>query len=227
MLGATPPATHGAALLVRTDEKVPVRAHHGPPAGYAEAGNVVLAGNRRLLLGMNVGALVLLLLCCAGTGTLFSAVRPELLTFEATFTSPGQALARLGPFAAAALVTPLLVILVHEALHGIGFWWYTRARPTFGWNGWDAYATASGWCFTRGQMMVVGLAPLVVITLGGLVVAALAPKPLAILALLAIVVNAAGASGDLYLVGRLLRLPGPVVVEDQHDRMTWYLPATP
>jgi putative zincin peptidase len=210
---------------VRTDENVPVRAHHGPPAGYAEAGRVVLAGNRQLLLGMNVGALVLLLLCCAGTGTLFGAVRPELLTVEATFGSPGQALARLGPFAAGALVTPLLVILVHEALHGAGFWWYTRARPAFGWNGWYAFATAPGWCLTRGQMMVVGLAPLIVITLGGLVLASFAPKPLAILSILAVVVNAAGACGDLYLVGRLLRLPGAVLVEDQHDRITWYLPA--
>jgi hypothetical protein len=194
------------------------------PPGYVEAGHVELAGNRRLLAGMTVAALLVLLLCCLGLGGLASLVRHELTASEATFATPGEALVVLGPFGVAAAITPILVIAAHEALHGAAFWYFTRSRPRFGLTGWYAYATAPGCYFSRGEMVAVGLAPFVTISAASLAGAWLAPAPLAMLLLLAGAVNAAGAVGDVYFTFRLLGLPAAAVVEDRPDGMTWYLP---
>jgi hypothetical protein len=53
-------------------------------------------------------------------------------------------------------------------VHGAAYWWFTRARPVFGLDGWHAYAAAPGWILARGQIVVVALAPLVVLTAGAL-----------------------------------------------------------
>jgi hypothetical protein len=206
-------------------DNVAVRASKTLPAGYVEAGSVVLAGNRRLIAAMNVSGLVVLVVSCGALGGLASVVRPELAAYEVTFPTLGAAMAALGLFAAGVVFTSILVLVLHEAVHGLVFWAYTRSRPRFGYAGWYAYATAPGWFFSRGQMLVVGLAPLVTISVATLATAWIAPVPLAVLLLLGTVVNAAGAVGDVYFSARLLALPSTAIVEDHHDRLTWYLPA--
>lgn len=212
----------GLALI---DKNEPVRATRTLPPGYVEAGGVTLEGNRRLVFWMNMTALGLLALTCCGFTSLISAVRPELFTFEVRFASPDKALVLSGLFAGGALLTVVLTILAHELLHGAAFWFYTRARPVFGLKGWYAYASAPGWFFPRGQILVALLAPLVVISLGGVVGALFAPALPAAVLLFAAAVNTAGAAGDLYLLVRLAAVPATTVVEDRLEGITWYVKA--
>ncbi len=222
-LPARAPKAGGGGLAPGRDNGL-MRAQQAPPAGYGEAGRIILSGNRRLVVAVNVASVLVLIASCLVLGPLASAVRPDVLGYEISFDLTWPTLVGPVAFAAGLALTPVAVIVLHEMLHGVGFWSFTRARPRFGFKTWYAYATAPGWFFSRAQMLVIGLAPFAVITLAGLLVAWQGPKALAVLALFGIAINTAGTVGDAYLALRILRLPKSAVIEDQVEGMIWYLP---
>jgi hypothetical protein len=165
---------------------------------------------------LNLAGLVFFL----GYGWLFTRV---FRLFRPTFN-----LADLSPNVVTNLIALLLasvgVIFVHELVHGLFFWIFLRDRPKFGLRGSYAFAAAPAWYIPRGPYVMVGLAPLVVITLAGL--AALLYIPQAALPTLwfALTLNAAGAVGDIFIVGWLYFQPPAVLVNDQGDRFSMFLP---
>ena len=60
-----------------------------------------------------------------------------------------------------------VVILLHELVHGLFFWVFTRHRPRFGVKALYAYAAAPDWFIPRGTFIWVALSPLVTISLLG------------------------------------------------------------
>ncbi len=171
--------------------------------------------SRRLLLVMNLVGLLLLPLF----GWLFllatAALRPELdsLTLEPVV---------FGLDLVSVLLALLLVMVLHELVHGFFFWLFTRERPEFGFKLLYAYAAAPGWYFPRWQFVIVGLAPLVLLSLGGLLLIAVLPFHWMPVIYLAIVTNAAGAVGDLAVVAWLFNRPAHTYVQDEGPRMTLY-----
>ncbi len=136
-------------------------------------------------------------------------------------------LAHWGPWVALLTIVLLytVMVVVHEALHGVGFWLFTRERPRFGLHlPSAAYAAAPDWLLTRHQHLIVGLAPLTVITLGGSILLAYLPPLLAAAALFIVVINATGSVGDLLMVAWLLRQPRDVLVQDTGSAITTYRP---
>ncbi len=116
----------------------------------------------------------------------------------------------------------ILVVLMHEWVHGLFFWIFTRQQPVFG-VGWGyAYACAPGWYFPRWQYLIVGLAPLVLLTLGGLAAIAIAPSNWVTPIYLGLLINASGAVGDLWITARIAREPGEILVEDTGDGFKVY-----
>lgn len=111
------------------------------------------------------------------------------------------------------VVSYLLVLPVHELLHGITFLLW-GSRPYFGAKlPLALYCSARDQIFSRNYYLVIGLAPFVVITLFGILFTLFAPD-LAVYMLFATVGNVAGAAGDLWVVRRLLKQPASVFVED-------------
>ncbi|HKV58087.1 MAG TPA: DUF3267 domain-containing protein [Ktedonobacteraceae bacterium] len=106
-----------------------------------------------------------------------------------------------------------LMLPLHEALHGAAFLLW-GGKPYFGAKlPYALYCGAKNQLFRRNQYLVVGLAPLVVITLVGIVITLIAPVAAAYT--LAITVgNVSGAAGDVWSVARMLRLPDTTLVED-------------
>ena len=43
------------------------------------------------------------------------------------------------------LLAIVLTFIIHELVHGLFFWIFNRSRPTFGFKGAYAYASAPGW----------------------------------------------------------------------------------
>jgi hypothetical protein len=199
-----------------------VRARQTLPEGYREAGTLKLAGNKRLIYGVTVAAFAVLGVCCLALSALAGAVRPELAGFSMTFSTAGEAFTFMGVLLGGLALVPALVCVVHELMHGLGFWFFTRSRPRYGFTGWYAYATAPGWFLPRNQMLLVILAPLVTITVVGLAVVLVAPPPVAMFFLYGVALDASGAVGDVYFAVHLLRTPPTTIVEDRHDSMTWY-----
>jgi hypothetical protein len=109
----------------------------------------------------------------------------------------------------------VLVIVVHEALHGAGFLAF-GGRPRFGAGVRGglpyAFATCPGRRFTMAQFLVIGALPLVVIDAASL--AAAVSGTLAGYGMLAFVFNTSGAVGDLWVIGLILQTPAQAVYED-------------
>lgn len=111
------------------------------------------------------------------------------------------------------IVSYLLVLPLHELIHALAFLFW-GGRPYFGAKlPLALYCGAKKQLFWRNHYLVVGLAPLVVITLAGLLFTFLAPV-LASYALFATVGNIAGAAGDVLVAVKLWRQDSKILVED-------------
>lgn len=189
------------------------------PPGYREVGTLDLRSNLRALIALNVTGAVLLVLA----GIVFLRIglwlRPEAaaqLSFR-FFSMGGVFKVVIGLLAITALM-----LLTHEAIHGVFFWLFTRSRPRFGIGAGYAYATAPGWFLPRAQYLIVGLAPLVIISIAGMALAAVAPLSWFAPLLALVIMNASGAVGDLAVVGWLLMQPGDCLAQDKGDAVTLY-----
>src|SRR5215469_3432507 len=107
----------------------------------------------------------------------------------------------------------MVILVVHEAIHAAAFALW-GGGPYFGVKlPYALYCGAKNQLFRRNHYLVVGLAPLVVISLAGIIFTLLSPA-LASYTIFATVGNVAGAAGDVWVVARLLRQPETTVVED-------------
>ncbi len=117
-----------------------------------------------------------------------------------------------------------VMIVLHEGLHGLFFWLYTHAKPKFAFKGFYAYAAMPGWYLPRREYLVTALAPLVGITVLGVLGLALLPgwadPPLIWL----LILNTSGAVGDLWIVWALLRAPSGVLGCDNGDSAELFVP---
>ena len=118
----------------------------------------------------------------------------------------------------------LVMIFLHEAVHGLFFWIFTQSRPKFGFRGFYAFASAKDWYIPKKPYTVVGLAPLVILTVVGVIALLFVPSPWILPVLLFITLNFAGAVGDMYTVYWLLKKPEDILVQDFGDRMQVYGP---
>jgi len=149
---------------------------------------------------------------------------PEVFTFyevtvdgeTTTFAMDLTAIAV--PFLAALVVTTV----VHELLHGIVFRFYGYdvsygVAPAMG----AFYAAAFGQFQKRAELLRVGLAPLVGIT-AVCIPLLFVPVPIvALTAAFVLVLNTAGAIGDLYATWRLWRLPEGTLLYDVDIRRSY------
>jgi hypothetical protein len=106
-----------------------------------------------------------------------------------------------------------IILPVHEAIHGLTilFW---GGRPHFGAKlPLALFCGAREQIFRRDQYIVVALAPLVVLSIAGMILMLLAPG-LASYAIFAIAGNISGSAGDIIVARKLCRLPRNVLVED-------------
>ncbi|MBN1202130.1 MAG: DUF3267 domain-containing protein [Anaerolineae bacterium] len=112
----------------------------------------------------------------------------------------------------------LLVLPLHEWLHGLAIR-RVGHRPRYGVRLLVLFATADGAYFRRGEFIQVSLAPLVVISAAGLFLMLFLPLGLAQWIALAVMMNAAGAIGDLWMALVALRFDPSVLVQDEEDAM--------
>lgn len=113
-------------------------------------------------------------------------------------------------------------ILLHELVHGLFFWWFSRARPSFGLGAGYAYAAVPGWYFAKWPYLVIGLSPLVLLTALGLLALLVVPAEWLSMLFLAIAFNAGGAAGDIFVCIRVALSPDSVLVQDLGDVFELY-----
>jgi hypothetical protein len=198
------------------------------PANYHPYATVDLAKNKALLVGLTLLGLGLFLVFGWLFVQLAIAVRgggdaTQVPGIGLTTSASGAFSFTLsGSWIVAVLLACFLVPVVHEATHGIFFWVFTRERPRFGYRVLYAYAAAPDWYLPRGRYLMVGLAPLVLLSLGGTALLPVAPVALVPTLLAFLVFNAAGTVGDIVISIWLLFQPATLLARDTGDAITFY-----
>ncbi|MDX9956587.1 MAG: DUF3267 domain-containing protein, partial [Anaerolineae bacterium] len=177
------------------------------PDNYHEVTYWRLSDHRILLVALNLIGTVLMGLALAGFAAWAHLWHPFA---SSTITAPQMFLT----------VAMLLMTLVsHELLHGLALRYY-GAKPTYGilWKALMFYATAAGHAFRRNAYVVIALAPLVGLSVLGLLLLML-PLPvwLALPVVLCAAFNVGSAVGDLWLVRVASRYPHSAYIVDEKD----------
>jgi Putative zincin peptidase len=195
------------------------------PTGYTLQGSISLKNDRRLSILLTILSIPWFILCVAS----FAYIAGLLGALGSGNGSGSVTLASTTLILYLVILVAMLVavLVLHELVHGLLFWLYTKSRPHFGFKGAYAYAAAPDWYIPQPQFVVVGLAPLVLISLVGLLALPFTTPPVSFVFIVALVVNATGAIGDLYMFIRLLCVPREVLIEDQGERIRWFAPAHP
>ncbi len=111
-----------------------------------------------------------------------------------------------------------LMLVFHELVHGIFFWLFTQERPRFALKSGYAYAAAPEWYLPRKQYVLVGLSPLLVISVLSIILAVLFPAHQVSYLLFVATFNAAGALGDIIVVAWVFRQPRTTLIMDHGDK---------
>ena len=193
-------------------------AHRTLPEGYDLSRTLDLVNDRKLLLILSAASLGLFLVSWVGLAWLLRLLRPDF-PIDASF--------EFTPSGTGGLLLPLLVLLgvifvmviLHEAIHGVCFWMFTGGQVKFAFKGAYAYAAAPDWFLHKRPYMFVSMAPLVLITVFGLMVLWWAPSGWIAPLMLLIAMNASGAIGDIYVLILLTKMPEDALVQDFGELM--------
>jgi hypothetical protein len=182
------------------------------PRQYAVHSTINLSRNRWLAISLNLGACILffIFVCCFTYVAVW--LHPNL---QITFVQMSQ----LDLPSLIMIFAFLLIVqaVLHELTHSFFFWLFTERRPRFTrkWLQAYAYATAPEDYYLRRNQYVLALAaPFIFITLGGLAWLPLSSIDWVPILVFIMAANAAGAVGDLFMVGWMLRQPPTAIVRD-------------
>ena len=180
------------------------------PGSHFKTWELDLAKNQKAAIVLNIAAFPLFVLFGWIFVKVASFIRPEIVIKL-----------YLTPVTAHPIVYFLIffivvvgIMFIHELIHGAFFWMFTRSKPIFGLKLLFAYAGAPEWYIPRNQYAVIGLAPIILITLAGFLVILLVPLTVGQLALFGITMNASGAVGDLYVSGKVMCQSRDVLIRD-------------
>ena len=196
---------------------IPKTPIHNLPTGYIEDRHLT-ATEGRTLLWLNLASLVPLGIALIVMGWWWALVRQLRGPYSTAFS---EQLPTIIAIAAVLVIT----LGGHEALHGLAIRLYGH-QPRFGiaLSKGVMYATTDNALFPRNQFIAIALAPLVVMTLAGMVLMILVPDTLANYVGLAVALNAAGAIGDLWMAAVVMRYSPDTLVRDEADSIRIYVP---
>lgn len=129
------------------------------------------------------------------------------------------------------LLLPLIVLLagifayivLHEAVHGVFMYAFSRVRPRFGFKLVFAYAGSEAY-FDKIRYIVIALAPVVFWGMVLLIIDLFCKGIWFWVFYIIQVCNVGGAAGDLYVTAKILRMPKDILIQDTGTQMTVFTP---
>ena len=183
------------------------------PVGYIRSGQIDLKKDKRLAILLNIGAFIVFIPMFYLLPGFAALVRPQITNFSGTITI-GNMLGALG--------LTVVVLIIHEIIHGLFFWIFSHGRPVFALRPLYAYAGAPTWFFPKRQYAITALGPLVIIGAVGLLLLLLAPISWIPMIAFLVALNTGGAMGDLLAFIRLLKCSPTSFTNDTGDVVTFY-----
>lgn len=183
------------------------------PNGYVQSAEINLKKDKRLNILLNIGAFIVFILMFFLLSGFTALVRPDITNFSVTITI-GKMLGALG--------LTVIVLILHEIIHGLFFWIFSHGRPVFALRPLYAYAGAPTWFFHKHQYAITALGPLVIIGAVGLLLLLLAPISWILMIVFLMALNTGGAVGDLFVFIRLLKCSPTSFTNDTGDVVTFF-----
>jgi hypothetical protein len=183
--------------------------------------NTLNLSSSRTVFWLNIAAIPLLFIFGWLFGRLINGFRttnPFLNGFWGLITT----FSGWGLFAILALI--IIMLVLHELIHGTFFWLFTRERPKFALRSGYAFAAAPEWYLPKSQYIIVGIAPLVVISIVCIILASLVPLAYVPYPLFVATFNAAGALGDMIVVAWVSTQIHSVLIRDSGDKFSAFTP---
>jgi hypothetical protein len=188
------------------------------PEGYVQSDEINLKKNKRLAIVLNIVAFPVAVLSFFLLSGFAVWVRPGLTSTSITMTV-GELAVLLG------LV--LMLLTIHELIHGVFFWVFTRSRPVFALRLFYAYAGAPDWYIPTRQYAFAAVGPLAVIGAVGLLLVLLVPESWVMFIVILVALNTGGSMGDLLILTRISKASPTCLANDAGDVITFYeLPST-
>ena len=173
---------------------------------------------------INFAAMMLMFLTMIFCGFLIYWQRFNELNFPTHYVPPKPLWAL--KFFATMFGTVALMVPIHEGIHGIFYWIFTRTRPRFIFKHYYAFVSAPGWYFPRWQYFFIGLSPLVMITALCILGIIYLPIGFVLPLYLLVIFNCGGSIGDLWVAARLLVTSRKTMIRDFGEAIEFYsLPA--
>lgn len=182
------------------------------PEGYEKKMTFDLQNDKKLMVGINIAAIVIAVL-------MLLLVLP-FKSISMLFDMSGGMVKYFLRFAVI-LVGSIVYIFLHEFIHGFFFRFFSGEKATYGFTGPYAYA-ASSWYFDKRSYLIIGLSPIVIWGIVLSVVCVVVPRDFFWSAYFIQVMNISGAAGDLYVTYKMLRLPPDILVRDHGTKMEIY-----
>lgn len=180
------------------------------PNGYKESFKIDLKENKKLYIGINASATILMLALLL---PVFFA-KFDIIRLDNTYSS--------SLFTLFLFLFSFAYIVLHELVHGIFIRIFSGKWGNFGFKG--AYAFAGSECyFNKASYLIIALAPIVI---WGIVLAILnifMPMNYLWLAIYFVqTMNISGSAGDIYVTAKLLKQSPDILIRDTGIAMTIY-----
>jgi hypothetical protein len=190
------------------------------PPYYHHRHTLDLSGSRTVMW-LNIAAIPLLFIF----GWLFSRLINGFRTTNPFSNGFWGLISTFSGWGLLAILASIIIMLVlHELIHGIFFWLFTRERPKFALRSGYAFAAAPEWYLPKSQYTIIGIAPLIVISIVCIILAAVVPLALVPYPLFVATFNAAGALGDMIVVAWVSTQFRSVLIRDSGDRFSAFTP---
>jgi hypothetical protein len=183
------------------------------PAGYIQSGQIDLKKDKRLAILLNISAFILFIPMFYLLSGFTTLVRPDITNFSETITI-GKMLGALG--------LTVIVLILHEIIHGLFFWIFSRGMPVFALRPLYAYAGAPTWFFPKLQYAITALGPLVIIGAVGLLLLLLVPVSWILMIAFLVALNTGGAIGDVFVFIHLLKCSPTSFANDTGEVVTFF-----
>jgi len=119
------------------------------------------------------------------------------------------------------LAGTILYMVLHELVHGIFMWHYSKQKPFYGYTGMYAYA-GSNCYFNKKSYIIIALAPIVIWGIVLLILNLIFQETWFWVIYFIQICNLSGAAGDLYVSYRFSKLPEDILINDIGVSMTIY-----
>jgi hypothetical protein len=185
------------------------------PPDYQTVYALDLVKNVRVALFLNLAVLITFFIFGGVFSRISAQIRPEMAVGgEQSFLADVNILSLVIAF--------IVMVLLHEGIHGFFFWVFTKERPNFGFKLLYAFAAAPEWYIPRNQFIWVGSSPLVLISIAGVALMPLFPISWISGLVFLLTFNAAGSMGDVYTIIKALTYPKDILINDQGESFTIY-----